>query len=176
MPVAEPLQGSDCRGKAAWNDGLGETDLQQSGAVQLVRFWAATYQDRTGTVMQDPLAHTAHDPAADPPPSMRPHHHEFTVEARCHVNDVWTRLSTSDVKSHPVGRQIDRQGGQILLDPLFWDAFGEWDGETLLEVLAPWLPNVQQVEKGIARLSLLGGEWQRGEASLIKVDRAKHRT
>ena len=36
LPVAEPLRGSDFRGKAALNDGLGETDLQQSGAVQLV--------------------------------------------------------------------------------------------------------------------------------------------
>ncbi len=38
LPVAEPLRGSDFRGKAALNDGLGETDLQQSGAVQLVHF------------------------------------------------------------------------------------------------------------------------------------------
>ncbi len=35
LPVAEPLRGSDFRGKAALNDGLGETDLQQSAAVQL---------------------------------------------------------------------------------------------------------------------------------------------
>ena len=36
LSVAEPLRGSHFRGKAALNDGLGETDLQQSGAVQLV--------------------------------------------------------------------------------------------------------------------------------------------
>ena len=36
LPVAEPLRGSDFRGKAAWNDGLGETALQQTSAVQLV--------------------------------------------------------------------------------------------------------------------------------------------
>ena len=35
LPVAEPLRGSDARGNAAWNDGLGETDLQSSGAVRL---------------------------------------------------------------------------------------------------------------------------------------------
>ena len=36
LPVAEPLRGSDFRGKAAWNDGLGETDLQQRGAIHLM--------------------------------------------------------------------------------------------------------------------------------------------
>ena len=35
LPVAEPRRGSDFHGKAAWNDGLGETALQSSGAVQL---------------------------------------------------------------------------------------------------------------------------------------------
>ncbi len=30
LPVAEPLRGSDFRGKAALNVGLGETDLQQA--------------------------------------------------------------------------------------------------------------------------------------------------
>ncbi len=35
LPVAAPPRGSDFRGKATLNDGLGETDLQQSGAVQL---------------------------------------------------------------------------------------------------------------------------------------------
>ncbi len=34
--VVEPLRDSDFRGKAALNDGLGETDLQQRGAVQVV--------------------------------------------------------------------------------------------------------------------------------------------
>ncbi len=28
LPVAEPLRGSNFRGKAALNDGLGETDVQ----------------------------------------------------------------------------------------------------------------------------------------------------
>ncbi len=38
LPVAEPLRGSDARGKAAWNDGLGETDLQHRDAVAFEYF------------------------------------------------------------------------------------------------------------------------------------------
>ena len=127
-------------------------------------------------MMKNPLANAADDPAAYSAASVRPHHHKFTVETLRHLDDVLTGLSAGDVKSHPLGRKIDRQRSQIAFDSLLWNLFGERDRRPLLHILPSRLPNMHQIEKRVARPGLLDSQRQRCKAGLVKIDGAKHRT
>jgi hypothetical protein len=62
------------------------------------------------------------------------------------------------VETESGGGKVRNECREVLFDSPLGQFDLKWDGRSLLNVLSPWLPDVQQVQIGIARLSLLDGE------------------
>jgi hypothetical protein len=108
--------------------------------------------------MQDPFADAADEPTFQSMSGMSAHDDQFAFELFGRLNNLVSGLTAGDMISDTIRGQIDWQGGKVLLDPIIGNLIRERDWRPFFGIFTPGLPNMQQVEKGISRLSLLDGQ------------------